>query len=278
MPQLQPTRVPQVSQSASFGLTECMKIMLGETPPLPDGELLPDGTDGSFPSLLTGSRIEDFANTYFYMDNIFNRFRTFEEGFQFLLHHFLPRIAWGMCKLSFKKLHLFCSKIIALGVEHRGGGISRIKHARSEKIKIWPTPKDNSDVRSFMASINIMKSWIKNFAEMAAPLNYLTGNVPFIWGPVQQASFCLLKDKCSSEVEKHGPLPNVPCQIYADASNWCMGCVVTQLQEQGTIKRKLEVPILYDSINLISSQRNYGTYKRELLAIVTFARKYDYLF
>ncbi|KAI0993183.1 hypothetical protein K3495_g15001, partial [Podosphaera aphanis] len=183
-----------------------------------------------------------------------------------------------MFKLSFKKLHLFCSKIIALGVEHRGGGISRIKHARGEKIKIWPIPEDNSDVRSFMASINITKSWIKNFAEMAAPLNYLTGNVPFIWGPVQQASFSLLRDKCSSEVEKHGPLPNVPCQMYSDASNWCMGCVITQFQEQGTIKRNLEVPILYDSINLISSQRNYGTYKRELLAIVTFARKYDYLF
>lgn len=129
-----------------------------------------------------------------------------------------------------------------------------------------------------MASINITKSWIKNFAEMAAPLNYLTSNVPFIWGPVQQASFSILKDKFSSEVEKHGPLPNVPCQMYSDASNWCMGCVVIQVQEHGTINRKLEVPILYDSINLNSSQRNYGTYNRELLAIVTFARKYDYLF
>lgn len=134
MPQLQPTRVPQGSQSATFGLTECMKIMFGEIPPLPDGEFLPDGTDGSFLSLLKGSCIEDLANTHFYMDDIFNRFRTFDEGFEFLLHHFLPRIAWGIFKLSFKKLHLFCSSITALGIERRGGGISRIKHARGEKI------------------------------------------------------------------------------------------------------------------------------------------------
>lgn len=59
IPQLQPTRVPQRSQGATFGLTECMKIMFGEIPPLPDWKLLPNGKDGSYPSLLTGFRIED---------------------------------------------------------------------------------------------------------------------------------------------------------------------------------------------------------------------------
>ncbi|KAI0991496.1 hypothetical protein K3495_g16691, partial [Podosphaera aphanis] len=37
-------------------------------------------------------------------------------------------------------------------------------------------------------------------------------------------------------------------------------------------------PVLYDSSMLTKTQRSYGTYKRELLGIFTFAKKYSYMF
>lgn len=119
----------------------------------------------------------------------------------------------------------------------------------------------------------ITKPWVKNFSEIAMPLNCLMRhNANWIWGIVQQAAFDTLKMECSAEIERHGLIPDVPVMLYTDASKFAIGCVVTQYQFNE------EVPILYDSSTLTKSKRNYGTYKRELLGIFTFAKKYDYLF
>ncbi len=53
------------------------------------------------------------------MDNFFGGFRTFEELYDFLRYHFLPRVEWARLRLSFKKLQLFQDKIKALGVENQ---------------------------------------------------------------------------------------------------------------------------------------------------------------
>lgn len=46
--------------------------------------------------------------------------------------------------------------------------------------------------------------------------------------------------------------------------------------EMGKYKEN-EVPIAYDSFTFSKSQRNYGTYKKELCAIVEFARRYEHM-
>ncbi len=272
-PQLQPTRLPQGSQSATFGLTQCMNIALGAIPKLPDGMVTTEGKDGSEPSLLHQSHPDESDKLKFYMDDIFGAFQDFDSGYAYLKDHLLPRIAWAKFRLSFKKLRLFMDEIDALGVIHKTGGVSVVKYDRAAKIKQWPTPKDSTDVKSFVASVMITKPWIKNFSEIAMPLNYLMRhNATWVWGIVQQAAFDTLKLQCAAEIERHGMITDLPVMLYTDASKFAIGCVITQFQLDN------EVPILYDSSTLSKSERNYGTYKRELLGIVTFARKYDYLF
>ncbi|KAI0990707.1 hypothetical protein K3495_g17480 [Podosphaera aphanis] len=97
-------------------------------------------------------------------------------------------------------------------------------------------------------------------------------NANWVWGVVQQAAFDTLKLECAAEIERHGMITDEPVRLYTDASKFAIGCVVTQFQHSH------EVPILYDSSTLSNSERNYGTYKKELLGIVTFAKKYDYMF
>ena len=62
-----------------------------------------------------------------------------------------------------------------------------------------------------------------------------------------------------------------PVRMFTDASKFAAGCCITQIQG-GT-----EVPILFDSFTFTKPQRNYGVYKRELLAIVEFCRKFEYM-
>ncbi|KAI1000794.1 hypothetical protein K3495_g7403 [Podosphaera aphanis] len=138
----------------------------------------------------------------------------------------------------------------------------------------WPilAEDDVSKVRGFLASIQITRDWVKNLANIARPLTRLTGNVEWRWGPSEQLSFQLLREECAAQVEKHGYDPSQACCMYSDASQYAAGGCFTQHRILGGIKK--EVVLLYDSFTFNQTQRKYSTYKRELLAIVTFARKH----
>ncbi|POS82252.1 hypothetical protein EPUL_005966, partial [Erysiphe pulchra] len=253
--QMQPTRLPQGSASATFGLCEALRIVFGDIPPLPDGQKLPDGSDGSFHSLLRSDSPNERAHMSFYMDNIFAAFSDFDEAFVWLRGSFFPRVAWGRFKLSFKKVFLFMESIVALGVQHFAGGALKAKPARAEKIRSWPVPTNVEKVRAFLASIQITKPWIKSFSEISRPLTRLL---------------------CSSSTERYGYDPEKTASMYTDASKYGTGCVIIQYHDvKGVLTER---PTLYDSTLLNKTQRNYGTYKRELLAIVTYAKKYSYMF
>ncbi|KAI1001567.1 hypothetical protein K3495_g6634 [Podosphaera aphanis] len=236
-----------------------MNIALGAIPKLHDGMVTEEGKDGSEPSSLHQSCPEEADKLKFYMDDIFGAFRDFESGYAYLRDHLLPRIAWAKFCLSFKKLRLFMDEIDALGLIHKSGGVSVVKYDRAAKIKQWPTPKDFTEVKSFVASVMITKPWIKNLSEIVMLLDYLMRQkANWVWGIVPQAAFDTLKIKCAAEIERHGMISDLPVMLYTNASKFAIGCVITQTQLGN------EVPILYDTSTLSKSERNYGTYKREL--------------
>ena len=146
---------------------------------------------------------------------------------------------------------------------------------RQDKIRIWPTPTMPSEVRAFLGVINMTRRWVKNFAEIKIPLSRLTGKIEWQWGEAGQNSFQMLQEKCSSAIEMHGWDFRGRTVMYSDASKFGAGCAITQSRMNGG--KITEVPILYDAFTFSKCQRNYGTYKRELCALVEFSRKYDYV-
>jgi hypothetical protein len=88
-------------------------------------------------------------------------------------------------------------------------------------------------------------------------------------------AFQILKEKCAETVEMFGWDFLEPVRLYSDASKYAAGCAITQ--KRMLDGKLVEVPILYDSFTFSKAQRNYGTYKKELCAIVEFARKYDHM-
>lgn len=104
----------------------------------------------------------------------------------------------------------------------------------------------------------------------------LVGNVDWVWRLSEQVSYQLLRELCSLSTERSGFDPSKSTYMFTDASKHGTGCVIMQYHDvNGVIVTK---PTLCDSNILNKTQRKYGTYKRELLAIVTYAKKYSYMF
>ena len=121
--------------------------------------------------------------------------------------------------------------------------------------------------------------YCKNFGEIARPLTRFTSDVEQQWGASKQLALDFFKEKCFIIVKSHSVNPRFGVQIYINALSYAIRCYITQMQYlQGKFtSRKIEVLIRYNFILLKGLKRNYRTYKRKLLRIITFARKYQQL-
>ena len=264
--QLQPTRMPQGSKSAGFTMSQLSNIMLG-----------PISTPSPEPSLLHSDDPFLPPKIAFYQDDLLGGQRNFQEQYEFLRDHFFPRIEWANIRLSFKKLKLFMSSIKALGVTHLAGGRLQILEDRVRCIHQIKPPTNVTGVRAFLGTLGITRRWVRNYAEIARPLTRLTGKVPFRWGRSEALSFEILKIKCATRAQMYGIDWSIEVHFYSDVSKFGAGLVITQYQEQDHKGKPVEVPILYDAATLSTTERKYGTYKRELFAIFKFAKKYHYM-
>lgn len=260
-PQLQATRMPQGTQSAAFSMTEAMQVALGPIPgPKAEPSLLAPMAEGGITPLES------------YIDDIFGKFESMEALWHFVKNHLLPRLLWSLLKLSFKKVAIGMTEMLAVGWVHRVGGIMTIKPERSAKLREFPTPTDVTQVRQFLGTLGPCRRWIKNCSEIARPLNRLTGDVEWRWGEAEALSFALLRDPACNAIEMSGFQWDLPCHMYSDASGYGGGCAIIQPRDG------IQYPVLYDSFLFTRTQRNYGTYKRELYAIVEFCRRHNHFF
>lgn len=106
-------------------------------------------------------------------------------------------------RLSFKKLDLFVTETVTLGVIHKFGGKQVMNTEKCEMIRNLTMPRDATDVRKFIGAICVTRNWLKNFAEIKRPFMTLTGKVLFTWGSRVQAAFQILKDDFVQVVEMH---------------------------------------------------------------------------
>jgi hypothetical protein len=145
-PQLQPTRMPQRTQSAGHSISKIMRIALGPIPkPLPE------------PSLISPETPKSLIAATEYVDDVFTTHKSVEAQLKWIENHFLPRILWSRLKLSFKKVSIRCEEITALGMVHKTKGRMSIKFDRAERLKNWPVPTDQTEVRQFIGSLGPTK-------------------------------------------------------------------------------------------------------------------------
>ena len=78
--------------------------------------------------------------------------------------------------------------------------------AKVATVQDWSTPKNATDVRSFLGLAGYYRKFIKDFSKIAQPLTSLTQKgVTYRWGDAQESAFQHLKDRLCS-----GPILSLP--------------------------------------------------------------------
>ncbi|BHF79421.1 hypothetical protein SprV_0702254100 [Sparganum proliferum] len=174
--------------------------------------------------------------------------------------------------LNPQKCQFLREKVNYLGHEVSPSGF-KVSAEKAGAILTWPTPNSTTEVRSFIGLASYYRRFIRDFAGIARPLHRLTEKGrEFRWTDECQAAFDELRTRLS-----RAPilmLPNTtetapPFVLDTDASAFAMGGVLSQTDDNG-----LERVICFASKTLTKPQRNYCTYRRELLAIVTFVKQF----
>ena len=120
------------------------------------------------------------------------------------------------------------------------------------------------DVRKFLGLANYYRKFIKNFAQVARPINVLMRkDVKWQWKQEQQKAFDELKKIFTTRPVLVAPDLDKEFRVEADASNYATGGVLS-------IKCSDEMWRLVASISksLSDIEQNYEIHNKEILAIV----------
>ena len=110
---------------------------------------------------------------------------------------------------------------------------------------------------------------MKGFATIAEPLTRLTRKMArYEWTDEAQQAFDALKKALVEATSLTFPLPREPCILDTYASDVAVGAVLSQ-KVNG-----VERPIAFFSRVMNSTQRNYCTTRRELLAVICALRHF----
>ncbi|XP_070564472.1 uncharacterized protein [Ptychodera flava] len=108
-------------------------------------------------------------------------------------------------------------------------------------------------MESFLGLANYHRSFIKNFANLAAPLYMITGKQAFRWEEEQQAAFESIKAALLSPPVLAMPDQTGKFVLDTDASDYALGAELSQVQDGE------EKVIAYASISLTTGQCKYCT-------------------
>ena len=172
-------------------------------------------------------------------------------------------------KINIEKCEFFKEEVKLLGHILSTRGISPIP----DKIKVilnWDTPKNTTQLKSFLGVVGYYRKFIFQFANIANPLYaLLKKDVPFIWTNSCTEAFIELKRRLTISPILTPPDFTKAFIIRTDASKDGLGGVLLQLNDDSK-----EVPIYFESRTLSSSELNYSITDLEGKAVYHCVRKF----
>ena len=161
-------------------------------------------------------------------------------------------------KCEFNKDHM---TFVGYMVSQSGIGMDP---AKVSAILDWPVPKSVKDVQSFLGFANFYRKFISHYSTLTSPLSSLTRKaVKFTWSEQAGAAFQQLQRAFTSAPVLRHFQPELPLTIEADASDFAIGCILSQTTPQGDLH-----PVCYYSRKFSAAELNYPIYDKELLAVV----------
>jgi hypothetical protein len=135
--------------------------------------------------------------------------------------------------------------------------------SKVKTIQDWPEPRKVKDIQSFLGFANFYRRFIQNYSEIIIPLTCLTRkNVPWQWTDERRSAFNALKASFISAPILAHFIPGAPLIVETDASDYAVAAILSTISEDKEIH-----PIAFFSRTLGTSELNYDTHDKELLAI-----------
>lgn len=182
------------------------------------------------------------------------------------LNRITQRVKYAGGKFSGKKAYLCCDDLVVLG--HCCGYRGRTPEPGNyDKVLNWGVCSTVSEVRAFLGTAGLFRTWILNYAKIAKPIQDLTRTeVPFEWGEKQIQAQAELKE-CLRNCPALKPLRYLsedPVILAVDTSYLAIGFYICQL-DQGDAKRR--VYARFGSITLNEREARFSQPKRELYGL-----------
>jgi hypothetical protein len=120
-----------------------------------------------------------------------------------------------------------CGRLLGHIVSKEGIAVNPDKVAA---ILLLPIPEHITGVKAFLGATSYYRRHIYFYAQIAAPLTYLTKqtDVPGVWTDECTIAFEKLKKRLSKAPVLIAPNWDKPFEVYVDASNFAIGSVLSQ--------------------------------------------------
>ncbi|KAG0929270.1 hypothetical protein G6F26_012082 [Rhizopus arrhizus] len=186
-----------------------------------------------------------------------------QQGHLYHLEQVFQCIQIAKFKLNPEKCFFFKDHLKFLGYIVTKDGVQTDPEKIKKTIE-YPQPKTLKQVRGFLGLASYYRRFIKNFAAIARPLHDQTKTTKQVpWTEKTTESFQTLKKLLTTAPVLTRPDFNKPFILVTDASKAGLGCILTQLDENGH-----EHPVIFASRGLRSSEINYAPTKLECLAVI----------
>ena len=133
-----------------------------------------------------------------------------------------------------------------------------------EAVQHMTLPKSKKMAMSLIGTFNWLRNLIDHFAYIIKPIVDTLKRPKFVLTEQVIASINQLKQELLKAPVLINPIPEETIHVVTDSSAYCMGGSL------GHVHDDQFHPITYSSKILTSAERDFPTFKRELLAIWTF--------
>lgn len=215
-----------------------------------------------------------------YLDDILIFSETQEEHIQHV-RTVLELLSAAGASIRAEKCFFMVSTVKFLGYR-LGGGVVDLTQDRVATLSEYEKPTTIRQLRSFLGALNYVARWLPKAVAELAPLNDLfVGKSPrassrIIWTEKLEQHFENAKRLVRNSQALALPQDNEPYTIATDASDYGMGAVLLQehKEQSDTSGCTLLKPVAYWSRKFSPAERNYSTYEKEFLALVSALRQW----
>ena len=217
--------------------------------------------------------LRDIPSTVVYIDDILVTGSTEEEHLQ-NLEAVLSRLEEEGLTLKKEKCQFMMEEVEYLGHVISAEGL-RPATSKARAILEAPTPKNVSQLRSFLGMVNYYGKFVDNLSTRLAPLHQLLQkDAHWKWETQQTKAFEEVRQLLAKVPVLGHYNPEKPLTLATDASPYGIGAVLSHSTPDGT-----EKPIAYASRSLNKVERRYSQLDKEALSVKFGVQRFhQYLF